>query len=59
MVWYDSDSFAMSAWDKDPVAFMVRRKLVLFMANFGQGTTKGYFGPQKKLKLVYNRLFAP
>ena len=55
MVWYDSDSFAMSAWDKDPVAFMIRRKLVLLMANFGQGTTKGFWGVQTKLKSVYNK----
>jgi hypothetical protein len=55
MVWWDSDNFAMNVWDKDPVAFMIRRNLVLLMANFGQGTTKGFWGVQKKVQLVYNK----
>ena len=55
MLWWDSDNFATMVWQQDPIDYMVREDLVLLMGNYGQGTTRGGSGVQKKLYQVYNK----
>jgi hypothetical protein len=37
MMWVDGDSFATKPWKQDPIAFMVRNKLVLLMGKYSGG----------------------
>ena len=55
MLWFDADSFPMSAWKQDPIAYMVREKLVLLMGNYGQSKTVANTGIQQKLVQAYNK----
>ena len=55
MLWWDSDSYATMVWKQDPIEYMIRNDLVLLMANYPQGSTRGYTGVQQKLRQVYNK----
>mmetsp|Transcript_11258 Transcript_11258/g.27071 ORF Transcript_11258/g.27071 Transcript_11258/m.27071 type:complete len:200 (+) Transcript_11258:1260-1859(+) len=40
MFWIDSDMFATSVWNQDPIAYMVAHDLVVFFAHHGGGRAK-------------------
>jgi hypothetical protein len=55
MLWWDSDNYATMVWKQDPIEYMIREDLVILMAHYAQGSTKGDTGIQQKLLQVYNR----
>jgi hypothetical protein len=55
MMWVDGDSFATKPWKQDPIAFMVRNKLVLLMGKYNGGRTQAQHGPQERIFKAFNR----
>jgi hypothetical protein len=55
MMWFDTDAFPTQPWKQDPVAFMIREKLVLLMGMYGPGRTMGSTGVQKRIFKAFNR----
>jgi hypothetical protein len=41
MMWLDSDGFCTKVWDRDPIAIMMQRKLVLLFDHFPGGRSRG------------------
>lgn len=55
MLWFDSDSFSTMVWKQDPVAFAIRKNLVLLMGNYPQGSVKAMTGVHYRISQAYNR----
>ncbi|KAL7574436.1 hypothetical protein ACA910_015809 [Epithemia clementina (nom. ined.)] len=41
MLWLDTDGFPTQVWDRDPIAYMIQHKLVIFFDNFPKGKSQG------------------
>jgi hypothetical protein len=41
MMWLDSDGFCTKVWDRDPIAIMMQRQLVLLFDHFPGGRSRG------------------
>jgi hypothetical protein len=54
MLWMDTDAFCTKVWDRDPIAYFIKHKLVIFFDNWPGGSSHGR-AYQNRYQKAFNR----